>query len=143
MLKKSTVSIAVLALITGELPPATEAMHIKNGQMNMDYLHLSHQSYDGNSFEDLASGSPQSHQLEEMYYEKGELPISTPTTNIKTKVKKDEKLSFIATSCMSGIERFINGTSNSIETYDAAMKQTQLWEDPEFGADVTSVNWAG
>lgn len=46
-------------------------------------------------------------------------------------------------NCRGGIERFTNGTSNSLEMYKATQNKTQgLFVDPEFGADDTSLNWA-
>lgn len=53
----------------------------------------------------------------------------------------DSELSYKATSCKSGIERFTRGKSNSEATFAAAWKGNKKWEDPEFGADVSSLNW--
>ena len=52
-------------------------------------------------------------------------------------------LSFTPTSCTSGIERFESGASNSEATYTAAQAGAALWEDPEFGADDSSLSWGG
>ena len=57
-----------------------------------------------------------------MFYKKGDLPEITPRVDLKTKVSNSITSAFTPTGCDSGIKRFTNGTSNSIEAYEAAMK---------------------
>ena len=45
-------------------------------------------------------------------------------------------------SCTYGIERFTNGTSNSWQAFKNSQNGTKKWEDPEFTADQSSLNWA-
>jgi hypothetical protein len=52
-------------------------------------------------------------------------------------------LTFNPTSCKSGIDRFESGDSNTQDTWDDAQDDDDLWEDPEFGADDSSLSWAG
>lgn len=49
--------------------------------------------------------------------------------------------SFKPTSCDSGIKRFESGPSNSQATWKAAKSSSTKWEDPEFGADSSSLSW--
>ena len=52
-------------------------------------------------------------------------------------------LGYTPTSCKSGIERFLTGSSNSDATWNAANTAAAKWEDPEFGADDSSLSWGG
>lgn len=49
--------------------------------------------------------------------------------------------SFSPTSCSSGIERFESGDSNSQDTWDDAQDDDDKWQDPQFGADDSSLSW--
>lgn len=48
--------------------------------------------------------------------------------------------SFTPQSCTSGIERF-NSKSNSLSTYNKVKSSTKKWDDPDFPADDTSLQW--
>lgn len=48
---------------------------------------------------------------------------------------------FSPTGCDSGIKRFEDGSSNTLKAYQDAKAGTADWEDPEFGADDTSLSW--
>lgn len=62
-------------------------------------------------------------------------------SNELLEVDESAQVSYKATSCKSGIERFTNGTSNAMQSYTGAMAATTSWVDPEFGADSSSLNW--
>ena len=57
-------------------------------------------------------------------------------------LETDASADFSPTSCKAGIER-MSGHSNSVAAWNAAQSAGKLWEDPEFGADDSSLNWAG
>lgn len=77
--------------------------------------------------------------LESQYYQHGENSLVLLESGVH--LQEDESSSFRPTTCSSGIQRFTNGTSNSIEAYRAALNGTKLWEDPEFGGDSSSLRW--
>ena len=141
MLKKSAVTTSIMALMSGVLPPATNALQLKDTNLRSETFQVDHPLGDGINFEDIPIGVPQHQQFESMYYKNGEQPAISPKLNIKTNVKSRETTSFTPYGCNSGIKRFTNGTSNSIEAYMAAMNTTNLWKDPEFGGDSSSLRW--
>lgn len=79
------------------------------------------------------------HTVEAQYYQHGEKSLLLIESSVGSTIKASE--SFTPTTCSSGIQRFTNGTSNSIEAYEGSQEGTLLWEDPEFGADVSSLRW--
>ena len=56
-------------------------------------------------------------------------------------IQTNAQVSFSPNSCWAGIDRWDSST-NSQSTYDKAVSSGQLWEDPEFGPDDTSITWA-
>jgi hypothetical protein len=84
-------------------------------------------------------GSTHEHAVEAQYYKHGEKSLLLIESEANMQVKESE--SFTPTTCESGIQRFTNGTSNSIEAYEATQTGNALWEDPEFGADSSSLRW--
>ena len=58
-----------------------------------------------------------------------------------SRIKTRADASYFPTGCDSGIERFEHGQSNSEETWRAASGSDSKWEDPEFGADDSSLTW--
>ena len=87
----------------------------------------------------MANEQAQEHSIEANYYQHGEKSLLLIESEAAATMKVSE--SFTPTTCSSGIQRFTNGTSNSIEAYDDSQKGTALWMDPEFGADVSSLRW--
>ena len=60
--------------------------------------------------------STNEHSVEDQYYRNGENSLLLIESEATNTMKVSE--SFTPTTCGSGIQRFTNGTSNSIEAYD-------------------------
>jgi hypothetical protein len=56
------------------------------------------------------------HSVEDQYYRHGEKSLLLIESEATNTMKVSE--SFTPTTCSSGIQRFTNGTSNSMEAYD-------------------------
>ena len=56
-------------------------------------------------------------------------------------VDESAGLSFTPKGCRAGIQRFERGKSNSEQTWTSASGKGKKWEDPEFGADDSSLSW--
>lgn len=63
-------------------------------------------------------------------------------SNELLEVDESAQVGFKATSCKSGIMRFTNGSSNSMKMYETAKSGSDPFNDPEFPADASSLNWA-
>lgn len=83
--------------------------------------------------------TPARRNVELEYHELGEEAIKVVYP--KTLVNADVSASFQPTSCKSGIDRFQHGPSNTEAAWKAAKDKTTPWEDPEFGADDSSLSW--
>ena len=56
-------------------------------------------------------------------------------------IQTEAKSGFVPDSCWAGVDR-MHSASNKMSTYKAALAAGVPWEDPEFGADDTSLTWA-
>lgn len=82
---------------------------------------------------------PVKRNVELEFHKYGQDAIKVVYPNVM--VGAHDSVSFKPKSCESGIERFEKGPSNSKETWKKAKKGNTLWEDPEFGADGSSLSW--